>query len=796
MRRVACLFLMLAVVPGLLDSAVSAQDRSSSIGLDLFGQSGASGFNDPLAGDASPAKVDLVPADARPGEKVKVRITLELPPGNNTYSQNPDFSGATQLTIERFEGLEPLQQEFVPDQAPKRAFEPLFNRDVEKFFGRVIWTREFRILSDAREVTVKGNANYQLCDDQSCRQYDTPIDLTFTPAKESDLSSSAEPIVHPFSFQQRPEAMGQPGRVEVEMRLNPENAQPGDVVTLTVTMRIDDGWHTYSLTQPDVTGALPTELTLETYQGLEEIEPAFEPRQRFESKTIELPDTPPIRHQIHKGEVSWVRNFTVKPDAAGYGVSGELAYQVCSESNCLPLKSVSFALGDLTSPRDASHLNQLPVASLDFDFEIPDEFGGNLALVLIYSFLGGLILNVMPCVLPVLAIKILSFVKQAGESRARILQLNLAYSAGVIGVFLCLAFLASFLKLGWGQLFQSSEFNLVMACVVFAMGLSLLGVFEIPIPGLAGGGGQREGLSGAMLTGVFATFLATPCAGPFVGTTLAWSVAQPTEVIFLVWGVMGVGMAFPYLLTGIFPQALKYLPKPGPWMIRFKEFSGFALMGAVIWIVSFMDATATIPLLIMLMGIALSLWMIGNLYDVTSPPEHKNLVRFLAVMLGAGIIGFGYTRMLPESEHKLDWVEFSESTLQELLAENKSVLIDFTADWCLVCKQNEANALNTAETKSLVERFGVVPLIADYTNRSPEITAWLELFKNQGVPLTVIISAHEPNRPIILRGAFFQGSVTEALNKVAQQAPPPAAPAEADTEEPTTAQIDAPSPRR
>ncbi|HSG72818.1 MAG TPA: protein-disulfide reductase DsbD domain-containing protein, partial [Planctomycetaceae bacterium] len=746
------------------------------------------GLDNPLDA-SSPAKVDLVPADARPGEKVRVRVTLDLPLGSNTYSLNPDFSGATRIQLDRTEGLESLQEEFVPDHAPKRAFEPLFDREVEKYFGRVVWTRVFRVLPDARQVVIKGNANYQICDDQTCRPFDTPIDLSYSPAEKPELASAAEAIVHPFSFKERPPAMGQPGKVEAEMRLAPADAKPGDTVTLTVTMRIDEGWHSYSLTQPEGPGALPTELTLTSYQGLDEIETSFIPQQKYEAKTIELPEMPPIHQQVYEGEVSWVRKFKVKEGATGYGVSGELVYQVCSDANCLPPKSVPFALGNLTAPRDASHLNQLPSLTLIPEtFDIPDEFEGKLGLVLFYAFLGGLILNVMPCVLPVLAIKILSFVKQAGESRARILQLNIAYSAGVIGVFLCLAFLASFLKLGWGELFQSSEFNLVMACVVFAMGLSLLGVFEIPIPGLAGGGGQREGLTGAFLTGVFATFLATPCAGPFVGTTLAWSVKQPTLVIYLVWGVMGIGMAFPYLLTGFFPQALKYLPKPGMWMVRFKEFSGFALMGAVIWIISFMDTTSTIPLLIMLMGISLALWMVGNLYDSASPVKHKNFVRLTALLLGGTIIGFGYTRMLPESEHKLDWVQFSEQRLQESLAQNKTILIDFTADWCLVCKQNEALALNTEETKSLVEKHGIVTMMADYTDRSPEIKVWLEKFKTQGVPLTVLISASDPSKPILFAGPYLQSEMTAALNKLAGQAAP--APSEAtDTK---TAQMEPP----
>ena len=257
----------------------------------------------------------------------------------------------------------------------------------------------------------------------------------------------------------------------------------------------------------------------------------------------------------------------------------------------------------------------------------------------------------MPCVLPVIAIKVMSFVQQAGESRGRILALNAVYSVGVVAVFLVLATLAVGISaggdtLGWGGLFQKAEFNLTMACVMFAMGLALLGVFEITIPGVIGsaaGGAHREGLGGAFLTGVFATLLATPCTGPFMGPALAWSVKQPPATTFLIWGMMGLGMAFPYLVFGFFPQAIELLPKPGNWMVRFKQFAGFALMGTVIFFASFLSTKFVIPLLLMMYGIAVGLWMIGNLYSPISPVKQKTAVRIAAAVLSIGMCWFGYS---------------------------------------------------------------------------------------------------------------------------------------------------------
>ncbi len=397
-------------------------------------------------------------------------------------------------------------------------------------------------------------------------------------------------------------------------------------------------------------------------------------------------------------------------------------------------------------------------------------------------FLGGMFLNVMPCVLPVLAIKVLSFVQQAGESRSRIFLLNVAYTAGVLAVFLTLATLAVGTRLGltfvgdfsWGGLFQQTGFNLVMACVVFAMGLSLLGVFEIPVPGMVGsaaGGQHREGFPGAFLTGIFATLLATPCLGPFLGTAIFWSLRQPTHEVYLAWGVMGLGMAPPYLVLGIFPQFVKWLPKPGTWMVRFKEFSGFVLLGSVIFIVSYTDKKFTIPALVMLLGVALALWMIGNLYDINSHIRHKLTVRITALILASLIcwIGFG---LAGESKHRLAWEPFSETRLTALMKENKTVLVDFTAEWCANCHWNEFWALNTKETQELVEQNGVVPLLADFTDQSAEIKRWLAKFRQVGVPLTVIFPAGRQTEPIVLRDVYTKGTLLSKLKEAVTQTLP------------------------
>ena len=270
--------------------------------------------------------------------------------------------------------------------------------------------------------------------------------------------------------------------------------------------------------------------------------------------------------------MTWTRRFKFEPKtgANGFGIEGKIRYGICNESTCLPPHTEEFKLGDLIGagplpkalPDDSPKLSSANAAE------------GSIWFYLGAAFLGGMILNVMPCVLPVLAIKVLSFAQQAGESRSRVLALNVSYTIGVLAVFLTLATLAVGTQLGlsfigdfsWGGLFRHTRFNLVMACIVFGMGLSLLGVFEIPVPGMVGsaaGQNQGEGLLGAFLTGIFATLLATPCTGPVMATALGWSIRQPPVFVYLIWGVMGFGMASPVFAAGILSQVDRLAAQAG-----------------------------------------------------------------------------------------------------------------------------------------------------------------------------------------------------------------------------------------
>ena len=206
----------------------------------------------------------------------------------------------------------------------------------------------------------------------------------------------------------------------------------------------------------------------------------------------------------------------------------------------------------------------------------------------------------MPCVLPVIGLKVFAFIEQAGQSRWKIFTLNLWYALGVISVFMLLAVLSIVFRLGWGQLFQYPEFNIAMAAVIFAMGLSFMGIWEIPIPGFIGTSkvteiGQKEGYEGAFAKGTITTLLATPCTGPFMGTALVGVLSRSPWQIMTIFFTIGLGMASPYLLIGAFPQLIRFLPKPGEWMNTFKQLMGFVLIGTVVYLLTLLKPHFVVP---------------------------------------------------------------------------------------------------------------------------------------------------------------------------------------------------------
>ncbi|MFM8830257.1 MAG: protein-disulfide reductase DsbD family protein [Spartobacteria bacterium] len=407
----------------------------------------------------------------------------------------------------------------------------------------------------------------------------------------------------------------------------------------------------------------------------------------------------------------------------------------------------------------------------------------SLGLALFYGFLGGLILNLMPCVLPVISLKIFGFIKQAGDSRRSILLHGLAFAAGIFVWFLGLGAVVVALKSGgsevtWAFQFQNPWFNVAIGSVVFVFALNLAGVFEFVLPGRASNAmesaGSSEGLAGSFFQGVFATLLATPCTAPFLGSALGFAFSQSAGVIFAMFAAVASGMALPYLLLSASPGWLKFLPRPGAWMERLKQFMAFPLFATLVWIFSILGGQGgtegVVWFCAFLLCLGLAGWLLGSFCGpLASKPKRAVVLLLIACILAGGgwyFLGKKFAQVGVATSDRLEWASFSAARVQAELAAGRSVFVDFTADWCITCKFNERTAIDTPAIRALLKEKNITPVKADWTNANPEITRALKSFGRVGVPLYVLYSASNPSAPVILPEILTEGILAEALKKV------------------------------
>jgi thiol:disulfide interchange protein DsbD len=414
--------------------------------------------------------------------------------------------------------------------------------------------------------------------------------------------------------------------------------------------------------------------------------------------------------------------------------------------------------------------------------------------MLFMAFLGGLILNIMPCVLPVLSLKVYSLVEQqdatAGERRIA----GLSYSAGVVLSFLALGAAVivartSFdLNLGWGQQFQSPVFIIVLSTIVFVFGLSLFGVFEVPAFGATqlSSAQAKEGWLGHLLTGAFATVLATPCSAPFLGTGIGFALTLPPMGLLGFFAVAGLGLASPFLLIAYVPALVRFLPRPGAWMETFKHFLGFTLMATTVWLLDSLGAQVgregVFGFLVFLTAVGFGCWILGRWAGPIASTRSKLLALLAAVAIsaqfgrafliiettpeeghGASDVASGEIPMELNFSEEIPWYPFSEDQIKGLAG--RPIFIDFTADWCNSCIVNEKLVLQTDQVRSAMAKYGIVPLKGDWTRRGPAIKAWLDHFGRAGIPLYVIIHPDQSKPFIVLPEVISPGMVVDHLRE-------------------------------
>ena len=458
--------------------------------------------------------------------------------------------------------------------------------------------------------------------------------------------------------------------------------------------------------------------------------------------------------------------FVQSGDSASTGrVNLEIESQGCADAGlCYPpykqWLQVDLQTGAVdistTPPQNKSQQEQQPAENI------------SLAVVLLFALVGGIILNLMPCVFPVLSIKVLSFTTTHQSIRSRHIH-GLVYTAGVVSSFVAIALLMLVLRsagesIGWGFQLQSPLFVIFLVYLFFVMGLGLSGYLEIGsnLMSLGQLTRQQDGLLSSFMTGVLATTIASPCTAPFMGPALGFAISQPAYVALLVFAVLGLGMALPFILLAWIPGLTKRLPKPGAWMDTFKQFLAFPLYLTAVWLLwvagrqTSMDVAAAVVVGLILLVMGIWLW------KLSARPAGKLLA---VAVLGAALAAPVST--LSDNHKDTGFEVYSPELLSQLRAEGQPAFINLTADWCITCLVNERVALGSGKVAELMEEQGIVYIKGDWTNSDPEITALLNSFQRSGVPL-YLVYPRGLGEPQVLPQILSESILIEALNRAVE----------------------------
>jgi thiol:disulfide interchange protein len=585
-------------------------------------------------------------------------------------------------------------------------------------------------------------------------------------------------------------ALALAGRAEAQLKA-PEKASfvlsvdrtaydPGSPAKVAALVSIEHGWHVNSH-QPSFEYLIPTVLDLQLPPGWAAGTFVY-PVAKLKTFSFE-----PKPLAVYDGDVVVLAEIKLPKGVAKgtYPVTASLRYQACNDSQCLPPVTSKAEIRVKVEPGGKPQQSDLfshaaaaavppaagPGASASAaspsgapDAEEPTaKPAGSLALTLLLALFGGLVLNAMPCVLPVLSLKLFGLMRSAGHGRAEVVRGTLATAAGILVSFLAMAaaavaFRAAGTAVGWGVQFQHPGFVAFLAVLVVLFCLNLWGLFEIQLPyrlAQLGGAGAREGVAGHFFSGLFATLMATPCSAPFLGSAVGFALAQTAPVIFAVFLALGLGMALPYLLVAAVPGVARFLPRPGAWMETVRGAMGFLLAGSAVWLFYVLSSQVAPEQLaaiqLGLLGIALFVWLrhrsAGTTGRALRAAAAAGVVAAIAVTLFAAAGNAG-SRTATQSASTsasggaaaglIPWVAFDRARAESLARGGQLVFVDVTANWCFTCKVNERLVLDTPEVARAFQEHGVVPMRADWTNRDNQIGAFLAEHGRFGIPFYLL----------------------------------------------------------
>ena len=557
-------------------------------------------------------------------------------------------------------------------------------------------------------------------------------------------------------------------KARAELFSDRDSYAPGTTARLVVRLQVDAGWHIQSHT-PSFDYLIPTELEIVAPEGWVVAEVSY-PDHIF--WTAEFEDEPLA---VYEGAVSIFADVKLPQgfDATQAPLEARVRYQACDDRQCLPPTDATADL-EIGVGTDGSFVNAALFAVSEPRAVRPVPNRG-LAGVLALGLLGGFILNVMPCVLPILSLKLIGLLQQAGQSRRAVVFGSLATAGGIVASFWALAALAIAARatgelIGWGIQFQNPTFVTFLTLVVVLFCLNLWGLFEVPLPAAlarAGAVDGGEGVVGHFATGLFATLMATPCSAPFLGTAVGFGLSQNSFMIVATFTAIGVGMSLPYLMLAAFPRSLSWMPKPGAWIMQLKVIMGFLLAGAAVWLLYVLGSQVSPERLAFIEG---GLLVVALFVFLTRFAEGRVARRrFAQVGVAAGI---GATLLLSagaaaptsarHSTGRIAWTDFDRGRAEALASQGTLVFVDVTADWCFTCKANERLVLETEQVAAAFTAHGVVPMRADWTNRNDEIASLLAEYGRYSIPFYLLYRPDDD--PHLFSELLTKRAVVEAVS--------------------------------
>lgn len=713
-RTLPKLALLVTLISGCFSFSARVQAQDFPLD-DLLNQGGLPGLSE----DPS-FEIQLQANSLEVGAAAVLSVRVELPIGRYTYSMN-DENSATKIRIDEISGLEAVS-DFIPDREPKIVVDKELGWTLEKYFDNVTWVRHYRV-TDPEKAKLTGSINGSFCNATGCLPFNDKfaLDVTETEATLPKPPETGRPYTTELTPMRR---SGKADPVSLKFSLTPEDAKAGEEVTVSIRMQLDEGWHTFP---QDFEGVGTATKIKASVLGLDPVGDGFEANHEPELIEVDLGDDKPVKQFLFEGEVIWSRKYKVADgiEPGQYGVDGAITYQICKES-CLRPFPVEFGLGlpvgesetseepdtqlaetapgiekvDVDTPEQIAEMAALYNAEQSINFEKLGTAGKvktTFLTAIFGAFVGGIILNLMPCVFPVLGIKVMGFVQLAGDDEKKIRLHGLAFTMGLVVSMWCLAGVILFLKLAvgesvnWGQQMGNPYFVGGIICLLFILGLNMAGVFEMGTTMTRVGGGlqKKKGYSQSFFSGILTTLIATPCSGPFLGAAMGYTLAQSAPVAIFLFTVFALGIALPYLLLSFFPAAIKKLPRPGPWMETFKVTMAFALFAtSAFFLKTYGGQTGTDGmawLTMALVVIALAFYFYGR----WSLPHLSKKVRLLkGTVLPLAVVGIGgwmayHSAQFTAPPTPLEgWQSWRPGKVEYLTRKkNRVVFVDYTADW-------------------------------------------------------------------------------------------------------------------